>query len=134
MVLSTTVPDAREEIPAFVERFTPLENLGSHVAALKSAGYTHFVNMLTNAFRVGDIDDEFGLMSAVAFFKGVPPELSGDTIPEEVPVVECRKFYANLSSVGRSLYGAPLTADEFAQWCACFKATALEVRDIEELI
>lgn len=133
MVTTIAKASAPESVPAFVQKFEGTPDLSAHCAELKRIGYTHFVNVHAKRITIGDLLGEYRIMSAAAFFKGEPPAL--DTVlSEEIPFIENRKFYSDMSSVGRGQYHATLTPDDLLCWIEFFEANPGVVGNIDDLI
>lgn len=134
MIQTIAKAETAESVPAFAEKFAQVSDLSSHCAELKRLGYTHYVNMRTARVTIGNILGEYRIMSAAAFFKGVPPTDMTANLPGEIPFIENRKFYSEMSSVGRDTYGATLAGEDMMSWIEFFEANAGHVSEIDELI
>jgi hypothetical protein len=135
MITTIAKAETSEETPAFVGKFKKLDDPVVFIHDLKGRGYTHYQNLKTpKRVSVGSLDYEFRLLIAVAFFRGNPPsfeELRAG-IRDNVPVLEQRKYYAYMSGIGRSDFGATLTGAELSEWISFFEPEPGTVREIDE--
>jgi hypothetical protein len=133
-MITTPKAETPETTPAFVRKFEKLADSGDFVRGLKERGYTHYLNLkMPKHITIGTLDHEFRILIAAVFFKGEPlsfEELRAG-IRENVPVLEIRKFYSQMSGVGRSNFGAILTGVELREWISFFEPEPGTVREID---
>ncbi len=136
-MMGATVKTETLSVPGFFERFSRYADLKELCRSLREEGYTHYLTLRTPRVTVGNVEDEYRVLVGAAFFKGTPPDfdlLKTGESDDTFPIIEQRKYYAMMSSVGRSGFTARLNASEFAEWIEFFKSQAGSIREIKELI
>ena len=139
MIRTVAKAETPEERPAFVEKFDRLDNddVSAYCRRLKEEGFTHYLNVRPGRVTVGDISWEWRILIAAVFFKREPPsfdDIKSGSISVDSPVLERRKFYSDMSSVGKGEFCATLDGSELASWVEFFESESGVVREIDHLI
>ncbi len=129
--------------PRFLEKYEA-DNTSSSFEALRQQGYRFCMGVRPGRrITVGSMWLEWRQLGTVIFFfKDEIPEDMLERLRvgkrnlnlKEIPTVEYRKFYSQMSSVGRSWYKAALTPRDVKQWINFFEATSAQFCGIDVLV
>jgi hypothetical protein len=130
---------AVEVISDFVGKFEMIEmgDVKKFFDGLKGQGYTHCLIVNASNRLVGCLDWEFRLLFSVVFFKGNPPDfhrLCAGTGEGDVILYERRKFYSEMTSIGRGSFKASLTRAELSEWINFFSGQLKEIQSLDDFL
>jgi len=120
-----------------LKKFEAVADLRVHCNFLKKEGYAHYLIIRPRRVTIGSIDNEWRPLIGAVFFKSTIPtfsSLKGGSVQESMPIIEQRKFYSQMSSIGKGHFCATLEPQEIASWIEFFESREGEVEEIENLL
>jgi len=129
VVRTTAKAETAAEQPEFLKRFAyqkGVDDVRLLVEQLAREGYTHFANATAARVTVGDLRMEWRILSCGVFFKEPAPrleQLQQREFAASATILEIRKFYSDMSSIGKSVAQGVLAPDELKAWADFFEVS-----------